>query len=101
VGKTKKGNGTEWRVVVDGQGVPLACHLDSATPAEVTLLEPALDAIDVRPADQAAPAPQPRLVCDKGYDGDGLQERLLLERDIDLVCPHRLNRKRQPLQDGR
>jgi transposase len=68
----------------------------------VKLLEPALDNIDVQPAEggEEAPGPQ-RLVCDKGYDSDGLRERLLLERDIDLICPHRRNRKRVPLQDGR
>ena len=66
------------------------------------LLEPTLDNIDVRPADDEADPPGPwRLVCDKGYDSDGLRERLLFERDIELVCPHRRNRKRVPLQDRR
>jgi transposase len=89
-------------VVVDGRGVPLACHLDSASPAEVTLLERALDQIDVLPDDGRRRPPQPeRLVCDKGYDSDGLRERLLSERGIELVCPHRRNRRRPPLQDGR
>jgi transposase len=89
-------------VVVDGEGVPLACHLTSASPAEVTLLEPTLDNIDVRPAAGAAEPPQPwRLVCDKGYDSDPLRDRLLMDRDIDLVCPHRKGRKRPATQDGR
>jgi transposase len=89
-------------VVVDGEGVPLACHLDSASPAEVMLLERTLDHIDVLPANEGAAPPRPeRLVCDKSYDSDGLRERPLLERDIELVCPHRRNRKRAPLQDGR
>ena len=88
-------------VVVDGQGVPLACHLDSASPAEVTLLERTLDNIDVQPAPGTEQQPQPqRLVCDKGYDSDGLRQRLT-ERGIELVCPHRRNRKRPPLQDRR
>jgi transposase len=68
----------------------------------VTLLEQTLDALDVQPADEAEPPPRPRrLVCDKSYDSDGRRERLLLERDIDLVCPRRKNRKREPRQDGR
>ena len=46
-------------VVVDGEGVPLACHRASASPAEVTLLEPTLDNIDVRPADDEADPPGP------------------------------------------
>jgi transposase len=88
-------------VVVDGQGVPLACHLDSASPAEVKLLEPTLDEVKVQPTEEEA-APQPaRLVCDKAYDSDGLRQRLLFDRDIELVCPHRKGRKREALQDGR
>ena len=88
-------------VVVDGQGVPLACHLDSASPAEVKLLEPTLDEMEVQPTEEEA-VPQPaRLVCDKAYDSDGLRQRLLFDRDIELVCPHRKGRKREPLQDGR
>jgi len=102
VGKTKKGKGTKWMVVVDGEGIPLACHLDSASPAEVTLLERTLDNIDVQPPDGRQRPPQPeRLVCDKSYDSDGLRQRLLFQRGIDLVCPHRRNRKRAPLQDAR
>jgi transposase len=89
-------------VVVDGQGVPLACHLDSASPAEVTLLERTLDNIAVLPDDGRKRPPQPeRLICDKGYDSDGLRGRLQSERGIEMVCPHRCNRKRAPLQDGR
>ena len=102
MGKTKRGKGTKWMVVVDGQGVPLACHLDSANQAEVKLLEPTLDNLAVRPAGGGADAPQPRrLVCDKGYDSDPLRDRLQMERDIELVCPHRKNRKRPATQDGR
>ena len=66
------------------------------------LLEQTLDNTAVLPAAKEEPPPGPqRLVCDKSYDSDGLRERLLFERDIDLVCPHRKNRKREPLQDGR
>ncbi|MCX5862311.1 MAG: hypothetical protein NTW27_09370 [Deltaproteobacteria bacterium] len=37
--KDKKGQATNWMVVVDGQGIPLESHIDSASPAEVTLAE--------------------------------------------------------------
>jgi len=68
----------------------------------VTLLEQTLDNIGVQPMDGRQRPPQPeRLVCDKGYDSDGLRERLRGGRGIELVCPHRRNRKRAPLQDGR
>src|SRR6266478_4197756 len=35
VGKTKRGKGTKWMVVVDGRGLPLGEYLHSASPAEV------------------------------------------------------------------
>ncbi len=77
MGETQKGEGTKGLVVVDGQGVPLACHLGAASPAEVTLLERALDNLAVQPAEGGAEAPGPgRLVCDKGYDSDALRGRL-------------------------
>jgi transposase len=101
VGKTKKGKGTKWMVVVDGEGLPLACHLDSASRAEVKLLEPTLDNIDVIEAEGADAPPQPeRLILDKGYDSDPLRERLAA-RGIEMICPHRKNRTKPKTQDGR
>jgi transposase len=68
----------------------------------VTLLEPTLDNLAVESIEDDEPPPQPeRLVLDKGYDSDDLRERLLDERGIEVVCPHRSNRTRAPLQDGR
>jgi hypothetical protein len=47
VGLTKKGKGTKWMLVVDGHGLPLGFHLDSANVAEVKLAEQTLDTISV------------------------------------------------------
>ena len=47
VGLTKKGKGTKWMLVVDGNGLPLGFHLDSANKAEVKLAEQTLDTIRV------------------------------------------------------
>lgn len=67
----------------------------------MTLLEKTLDGVAVPPAEEDQPAPRPeRLVCDKGYDSDGLRGRLG-ERGIELICPHRKNRTRPATQDGR
>jgi len=88
-------------VVVDGQGVPLASHLDSASRAEGKLLEPTLDNIEVRPEERGEAWPMPeRLILDRGYDCDPLRQRLA-ERGIEMICPHRKNRKRPKTQDGR
>jgi len=38
VGKTKRGKGSKWMVVVDGKGIPLGSTTTSASPHEVTLV---------------------------------------------------------------
>lgn len=88
-------------VVVDGQGVPLGVHLDAASPAEVTLLEPTLATIAVPRAGPGRPRQKPeRLIADKAYDSDPLRQRLA-RRGIELIVPHRRNRKKPRTQDGR
>jgi transposase len=41
-----------------------------------------------------------RVVADRGYDCDALRERFA-DYGIELIAPHRRNRVRPPLQDGR
>ena len=102
VGKTKRGKGTKWMVVVDGHGIPLGDHLCSASPSEVRLAEETLAAIRVgRRRHPGRPRQKPlRVIADKGYDSDALRERLR-RRGILLIAPHRSNRHRTPPQDGR
>jgi transposase len=88
-------------VVVDGQGVPLGNLLDSASPAEVKLIEPTLATIAVPRSGRGRPKQKPkRLIYDKAADADALRKRLK-SRGIDLICPHRKKRKKPSLQDGR
>jgi transposase len=101
VGKTKRGKGTKWMVVVDGQGVPLGNLLESASPAEVTLLERTIETIAVPRHGPGRPRKRPaRLIYDKACDSDALRQRLA-KRGIDLICPHRNNRVKPPMQDRR
>jgi transposase len=102
VGKTKRGKGTKWMVVVDGQGLPLGNHLHSASPSEVKLVEATLATIRVGRRHQAGrPRQKPlRLIGDRGYDSDPLRQQLA-QRDIELIAPHRKNRRKPPTQDGR
>ena len=79
-------------VLVDGKGLPLAVDVDSASPAEVTLIETLLD--------QAVTYVPTRLIYDQAADSDPLRSRLA-ERGIELICPHRRNRVKPPTQDGR
>ena len=102
VGKTKRGKGTKWMVVVDGQGVPLGDQLHSASPAEVRLADPTLASIRVgrrHHAGRARQKPQ-RVISDKAYDSDPSRDRLR-RRWIELICPHKKNRVRPATQDGR
>jgi transposase len=102
VGKTKRGKGTKWMVVVDGRGLPLGNYLHSASPAEVKLAETTLATIHVgRRHHPGRPKQKPlRVIADKAYDSDPLRKRLR-QRGIELICPHKKNRVRPATQDGR
>lgn len=101
VGPTKRGKGTKWMVVVDGQGVPLGKLLESASPAEVKLLARTLATVRVPRVGPGRPRSRlRRVIADKGYDSDRAR-RELQRRGGELICPHRKNRRRPPLQDGR
>ena len=80
-------------MLIDGQGLPLGIDVDSASPSDVRLIEPLLNN---RILDQRSP----RLIYDKAADSDPLRKRLR-DAGIDLICPHRRNRKKPPLQDRR
>jgi transposase len=79
--------------VADGAGLPVAIVACSASPAEVKLVELTLDNLIV------AQTPE-RLIGDKAYESDALDAKLLAERGVELIAPHRKNRK-HPTQDGR
>lgn len=101
VGKTKRGKGTQWMLIVDGQGLPLGSHWESASPAEVRLAEKTLSAIRV-PRHRKRPngrreKPQ-RLIGDKAYDSDPLRARLK-SRGIELIVPHK-TQSRSPSDPG-
>jgi len=88
-------------VVVDGQGVPLGGTLASASPAEVKLIEATLEQVKVPRRGRGRPRKRmKRLIADKAYDSDPLRKRLKALK-IDLICPHRRNRTKAKLQDGR
>jgi transposase len=71
-----------------------AIGIASASPHEVTLVEETIDHAFL------AATPE-RLIGDRAYDSDGLDERLWEERGIALIARHRSNRRRAKTQDGR
>jgi transposase len=93
VGKTKRGKGTKIMAFSDGSSVPLALHAESASPHEVTLVEATLARGFLKEKPE-------RLVGDKAYDSDPLDETLK-EQGIEMIAPHRTNRKKRKTQDGR
>ncbi len=80
--------------IADRAGLPVAIGIASASPHEVTLVEETID------SGFLAAAPE-RLIGDRAYDSDGLDERLRQERGIELISRHRSNRRRAKTQDGR
>ncbi len=79
--------------IADSAGLPLAAWTTSASPAEVKLVEETIDA-------SFFPWIYERLIGDKAYDSDGLDQRLWEERRIEMISPNRRNRK-VATQDGR
>jgi transposase len=93
VGKTKRGKGTKIMVLTAADGLPWGAHVTSASPHEVTLIEPLLERRRLRRLPE-------HLLYDSAADSDPLRARLH-KRGIHLVCPHRCNRVKPPTQDGR
>ena len=93
VGKTKRGKGTKIMGIADRHGLPLALRAESASPAEVTLVEATLEERVV------AEVPE-RLIGDKAYDSDGLDKKLMNNYGTEMIAPNKINR-RIKTQDGR
>jgi transposase len=102
VGKTKRGKGTKLMVLADGAGTAIGIHVDSASPAEVTLLAKTLDSVSIPRAHQSGrPRKRPdRLIADRAYDSNAARSHLV-RRGIEPIIPCRSNNKIATHQDGR
>lgn len=80
-------------LLTDGHGLPIGNLIASASPHEVTLIEPLLACRVIRRRPR-------KLIYDAAADSDPLRARLL-NRGIDLIAPHKKNRVKRPTQDGR
>ncbi len=92
VGKTKRGKGTKIMAVADRHGLPVSVCVESATPHEVKLAMSTLVQMVVPDAPQ-------NLIGDNAYDSDQLDTDLQYY-GIELIAPHRSNRRRKT-QDKR
>jgi transposase len=93
VGKTKRGKGTKIMGIADSHGLPLALRTESASPAEVKLVEQTLE-------DRFVAEVPERLIGDKAYDSDRLDETMMQKFGTEMIAPNKENR-RVRTQDGR
>ena len=91
MGKTKRGKGTKIMAVADGSSVPLSIYTESASPREVTLVGETL-------AEGFVGGTPQKLIGDRAYDSDPLDAELGA-MGIELIAPHRKNRKKRKTQD--
>jgi len=80
--------------ITDRHGVPVAVHVASASPHETRLVEATLQ-------QTFAPYPPEKLMGDRAYDSDPLDQRLKREYGVELIAPHKCNRRQPVTQDGR
>ena len=79
--------------VADGAGIPLAIYATSAAPHEIRLVSKTLEHRLIEGVPE-------KLIGDKAYDSDPLDEELA-QSGIELIAPHKRNRKKAKTQDGR
>jgi transposase len=91
VGPTKRGKGTKIIALADDHSLPLAISIESASPHESQLVDGVLghSFLNTLP-----------LIGDKAYDSDRLDRDLAQRYGIEMIAPHRVER-RTPTQDGR
>jgi len=80
--------------ISDGHGLPLAVHVASASPHETKLVQATLENRFF------ADLPE-RLIGDRAYDSDRLDEQLVNHYGIEMIAPHSSIRTRTLTQDGR
>jgi transposase len=80
--------------ITDASGLPIAVDIQSASPHEVKLVESTIEKRFVK----AVPE---RMIGDKAYDSDPLDQRLRDKYSMELIAPHKVNRKKPKTQDGR
>jgi transposase len=92
IGPTRRGKGTKTVAIASGNCLPLAVTVESASPAECRLVEAVLAGcfLDELPE---------KLIGDKAYDSDALDQTLAKEYGIEMIAPNRGNRGKT--QDGR
>ena len=71
--------------IADAAGLPVAACLAITSPHEVNLAETVLASLFI------AGKPE-KLIGDKAYDSDALDDDLLKKQGVEIISPHRRNR---------
>ena len=79
--------------IAERHGLPVAAWIGSASPHETRFVK----AVEQR---FTAAAPE-RMIGDRAYDSDPLDERLQQQHGVELIAPHKVNRRKPQTQDGR
>ena len=79
--------------VSDAGSLPVALSTFCASPHEVTLVETTIEERFTRKLPE-------KLIGDRAYDSDKLDEALA-SQEVEMISPHRRNRKSVATQDGR
>jgi len=93
VGVTRVGKGVKIMVLVDARGLPVAVDTAPAGPHESKLVQRLFDFMLPRET-------PPRVIGDKAYDSDKLDAQLA-ERGVEMIAPHRANRKPENVTQDR
>ena len=80
--------------LTDAFGLPIAAWATSASPHEVTLVDQTLDACFLNSVPE-------KVVGDRACDSDKLDKRMAQERGVEMIAPHKGNRRKPVTQDGR
>ena len=74
--------------IADASGLPVAIDIQSASPHEVKLVEATIERRFVE-------KPPERIIGDKAYDSDPLDDRIEQQYGSALIALHKTNRKKQ------
>ena len=93
IGKTKRGKGTKIMAITDASGLPVAIWTNEANTHEVKLVESTIDSRFIKEKPK-------KIIGDLAYDSDPLDTKLK-KKKVELIAPHKENRKKKTTQDGR
>jgi hypothetical protein len=80
--------------LTDAGGLSIAVDATSSSPHELTFVDDTLDSCFLENVPEKG-------IGDKAYGSDILDKHLAKERNVEMITPHKINRRKQPTQDSR